>query len=107
MGIGHVVRGSLLTLGLSAGSVVIATPAKSAAALKARTDVGAAFGEAACAGTLTESPLKAWGAGVYDAQIEGRKLEGLGGKLATPEAAERRARSLARVRRYLGYAHGM
>lgn len=73
-----------------------------------RKDVAHGFGAVFCASEAAPSalPHALWEQGITDAQIEGRALvRRLGGE-AGARVAERKARSLARMRRYLGYAHG-
>jgi hypothetical protein len=71
-----------------------------------RKDVSAPFAAAACDGRLGASPRLAWEAGVFDAQIEGRLLTPIAGAALTPSRLERKAKALARARKFGGYAFG-
>jgi hypothetical protein len=73
-----------------------------------RKDVVDGFGAVFCASEAAPSalPLSLWEKGITDAQIEGRALVRRLGREASVQMAERKARTLARMRRYLGYAHG-
>jgi hypothetical protein len=74
-----------------------------------RKDVVEGFGAVFCASEAAPSalPLSLWEKSITDAQIEGRTLVRRLSPEASAKVAERKARTLARMRRYLGYAHGL
>jgi hypothetical protein len=71
-----------------------------------REDAVAAFDSVLCAGTSGDLTVAAQKHGVYDGQIEGAKLSSRDGRPLDLDAAKMRARSIARVKRYTGYAAG-
>ncbi len=85
--------------------LTVATPAFAAPLVK-RTDVATSFGAVACAETPDERPLAAWAAGVFDAQMDGRRAALRAGRAPTMAELERKARAIARVRHFAGYAAG-
>ena len=64
-----------------------------------RTDA-AKFTEAACSPAEGGLPSKAWAAGVFDAQVEGRLIRTRSGLAVDADTLDRKARALARVKRY-------
>ena len=73
-----------------------------------RKDIADRIGTILCAGTDSPSalPLALWDRGLSDAQIEGRLLERRFGQEPNLLSAQRKARSIAQMRRYQGYAYG-
>lgn len=84
-----------------------AKPAAKPSGPAERQDVGQNFKAAACDEKASGLPFASWSAGVFDAQIEGRRLETASGLPVAPDQARRKARALARVKRYEGYAAGL
>lgn len=71
-----------------------------------RRDVVEGFGKIAC-DPSGPSAAKAWAAGIYDAQVEGRKLEPLAGQAVSSDDALRKGKTLAKIRGFGGYAGGL
>lgn len=96
---------TLRTLGLL-GAVLTATPAVAKQTAKAR-DLGTAFGDSVCEGTLGNKPDGAWQIKIFDAQLEGRRVTPIHGQKLTTEQMQRKAKTLARLRGAGGYAAGV
>lgn len=92
---------------LIACSVLFAGPAIALTPVE-RKDIADSLGPALCTSPTVPSalPLGLWEKGISDAQIEGRLLEQRFSVEINLSQAQRKAKSLARMRRYQGYAYG-
>ena len=99
---------ALLVGGLVAAPAFAAPPPSSKHdAITWRADVTRMFGGIACADAQDDRPMAAWKAGLFDAQLDGRRADLGAGRAPTLDELSRKGHALARVRRYLGYAAGL
>lgn len=69
-----------------------------------RHDLRHSFAAAFCPGGLATPAQELWRHGIYDAGIEGRQVKPIGRQSISLESMQKRALTLAKVRRYQGYA---
>ncbi len=73
----------------------------------ARPDVSQRLGAVVCAAEPDNRPLGAWKQGVYDAQLDGRRVDLRAGRSPSKDELDRKAHALALTRGYLGFASGL